>query len=391
MRKKLPGGIIAASLLIVSLASWNWVTIAAAVIAGLVVIVSLVVGGIELWQWRARRAVEHKANIATVKLNVSVAMERVKLLQEARRQMPKAAHVLQSISDHEIKFQNPPALAANNAAKALAIPAQVAAPMVDLLPEIQHLDNLLIVGGKGTCKTTLMQYLEAYRNQIAASVVLDTHARPGQWRGKMIGQGRDYGEIVKHLLLLIGEMNKRYNSESYLAGRPFTPVTQFIDEFTLLPKKLKDLHDFDIGQGYSSEMLTEGRKVAMNCVWGIHSDRAGPMGLEGRSDLKECFDAIIRLKKVGNERHALVDFGDGADKERRYRLPPPFVVAGQAGQTVPVFSEPSTPPLVSEEDQIRQMITDGKKNYAICQALDWKPGGSKYARIDTIRAESPGK
>ena len=63
-----------------------------------------------------------------------------------------------------------------------------------------------------------------------------------------------------------------------------------------------------------------------------------------------------------------------------------------AGQAAAVIQgEIKQPIALTEDDKICQMIAEGKTNYAICQALDWKAGGSKYAKIEAIRAGNPGK
>ncbi len=59
----------------------------------------------------------------------------------------------------------------------------------------------------------------------------------------------------------------------------------------------------------------------------------------------ECFDAIVYLKKVGKQpSYALVDFGEGVDKNIKYHLPGPFIIPGQAAPPandgVPLLAEP---------------------------------------------------
>jgi len=229
-----------------------------------------------------------------------------------------------------IEMKEYPAMVARKAQQAIQPPIQSA--LKPLMHELQNADNILVVGAKGTGKTSLLQHIEHIRRQYGKIIVLDSHAQPSQWQGDVIGIGRQYETIKTAMVNLTNRLHGRY--QRWAKGEStFEPIHTFIDEFTLLPDALKQA-DYDVQQ-YSIPALTEGRKVRMNCIWGIHSDRVKAMGLEGKGDIKECFDAVVYLKHNAqtDERYALVDFGDGVDKDTRYAHPGPFVIHGQA-QTV---------------------------------------------------------
>ena len=208
------------------------------------------------------------------------------------------------------------------------------APAQELLPAIRQCENILIIGGKGSGKTTLLQWLESERLESGQTIALDSHAVPGQWAGQYVGNGREYGQIKNAMIALVDKMDGRHKKRT--AGQTrFEPINTLIDEFTLLPGYLKQA-DYDV-QEYSFPMLTEGRKVEMNCLWGTHSDRAEPLGMKGMADLKECFDVLVYLKKVKGEYYAICDFGEGKE-EAKYILPGPFRQASTS--TIVAMDEP---------------------------------------------------
>ena len=251
-----------------------------------------------------------------------------------------------------LKFSAYPASIIKDADNAIPL---IEPPMVELMPTIREMENILIVGGKGCGKTTLLQHLESERIPSGKTIALDSHAVPGQWTGESIGAGREYEMIKRAMVSLISLMDERHKERT--AGmETFSPITTIIDEFTLLPKLLKKI-DYDV-QDYSFPMLTEGRKVSMSLCWGIHSDRAKPMGLEGAADLKECFDVMIYLKKVKGLYFALCDFGEGKE-DQKYTLPGPF--RSQNGSTKKTLSLPEPEPEV-ENDSILDLKVETESN-----------------------------
>ena len=238
-----------------------------------------------------------------------------------------------------------------------------------LLPALDGCENILVVGAKGTGKTSLLQHLEAQRTHNSQIIVLDSHAQPAQWQGHVVGLGRAYQNIKRTMIALNHRLNKRY--QEWAKGKTnFQPIHTFIDEFTLLPKVLKGI-GYDI-QAYSVPALTEGRKVNIHCIWGIHSDRVKAMGLEGAGDLKECFDAVVYLKQVKGEYYALVDFGEGKE-EVKYLHPGPFII-----------EHDSDPP--AEPFQVR---ADSKPDQETPISVPWKDMEWVVAEDQTQEATKP--
>lgn len=232
------------------------------------------------------------------------------------------------------------------------------ATSLPLLPALNNCDNILIVGGKGSGKTTLLQWLEAERMQHGKTIVLDSHAEPKQWFSQVIGAGRKYTEIKGSMIALTKRMDNRHDRRAKGEKR-FTPICTIIDEFTLLPGYLKEA-GYNV-KSYSFGMLTEGRKVEMSCLWGIHSDRVKATGFEGMADLRECFDAIVRLKHVKGDYYALVDFGEGKETTR-YIPPGPFFVqpTRPAEDLLSLDEEEPEPPAQPDRTEtIRAMYNNG--------------------------------
>ncbi len=228
------------------------------------------------------------------------------------------------------------------------------ATSLPLLPALNNCDNILIVGGKGSGKTTLLQWLEAERMQHGKTIVLDSHAEPKQWFSQVIGAGRKYTEIKGSMIALTKRMDNRHDRRAKGEKR-FTPICTIIDEFTLLPGYLKEA-GYNV-KSYSFGMLTEGRKVEMSCLWGIHSDRVKATGFEGMADLRECFDAIVRLKHVKGDYYALIDFGEGKETTRYIPPGPFFVQPTRPAEDLLIVEEPKPEPTRAE--RIRAMYNNG--------------------------------
>lgn len=312
----------AAVVLVAQILIWTFGVLA--ILAGLVGVISF-----GAWRigWLSLRLVElsrdktlasneaHQADIETARSQMHL-MAEGRLMAAAVRQVENGLIHPAQLGEGT-KFSSFPASVIKQVENEVPL---LEAPRQELLPAIRGMQNILIIGGTRTGKTTLMQWLETERATDGQTIALDSHAVPGQWAGQSIGAGREYGMIKNAMIALVNKMDSRHKERT--AGKSqFELIHQFIDEFTLLPGYLKKA-GYDV-QDYSFPLLTEGRKVGMNCLWGTHSKRAKQLGLEGATDLQECFDVVVYLKKVKGEYYAICDFGEG-DEDQKYTLPGPF-------------------------------------------------------------------
>lgn len=119
--------------------------------------------------------------------------------------------------------------------------------------------HLLVVGPSGAGKTTALCHLIDNAPVNAIIFALDPHAQFNEWParvGRIIGDGRNYGEIDKALAMLIGIMDRRYNG--------LEPVTQRIlivaDEWLSILDKCPNAEKF------FTEIGSEARKVNMSLI-----------------------------------------------------------------------------------------------------------------------------
>lgn len=226
--------------------------------------------------------------------------------------------------------------APNPRGKALAIPD---APLIpnptqrpNLIDTIANLDCILFVGTRGRGKTTNMLRLMEARSHNETAIVFDTHAEPNKWplAHYVIGSepGQSEAERLSHIwtrmMWIMTQMNDRLDKHRATGKTAFEPWTIYIDELTHLPGQLRDTLQADMSNQFTKPLLNGGRKVGINLVLGSHSDRANALALEGNHDLRGSFDAIAKLIKAHGEWYAIVDFGEGYEKDTHYELANPF-------------------------------------------------------------------
>ncbi len=189
----------------------------------------------------------------------------------------------------------------------LATPAAAQQP---LLPALAQSPCLLVVGSRGSGKTSLLQHLVAQRR----GIVLDPHATPGKWGDvRVIGAGGKYQDIDLVLTWLVQSMRGRIQQlgDGTVAEgeHPIMPIT--IDEWRAIKRNVPGAEE------RIADLLTEARKVNMDIILSSPTERVKGLGFEGEGDLKEGFD-IVRLRRVDGQRVATLDTGSGP---QAYALP----------------------------------------------------------------------
>ncbi len=201
-------------------------------------------------------------------------------------------------------------------------------PVPELLPLLSESEQVWLVGGQGSGKTTVLAWLlDAYLEQ-GEVIVIDSHNEPGKYPAdaEVIGSGKDYFAIYNKLTQIIDLIDTRIKELATGETRQyeFETVRVLVDEYTMVPAEIAKLCKKEklenIMDTFRDTLCTEGRKVRVLFCFATHSERAEVVGFKRRMDLFLAINHKVRLRNINGNMYADVQYG--AEKElHKFNLP----------------------------------------------------------------------
>ena len=151
---------------------------------------------------------------------------------------------------------------------------------IDLVEALDKSECAMVVGPRGTGKTTLLQHIIQKRG--GNIVIFDPKLQtPGKWPdAEIVGAGGDYAAIAERLAEIVRAMENGGYGERVLV---------VVDELWLTLKSLPVIAP-DVWK-----IVTLGREPMVDIIVGTHSEMVKGLGIEGQGDLRDSFD-VVRLK-----------------------------------------------------------------------------------------------
>ena len=226
----------------------------------------------------------------------------------------------------------------------------------DALIALAGEDCVLVYGGRGTGKTSLLKHLVAARQRAGTDVrIIDPHfgandSWAGYGYGTVVGTALDYDGLETELKAIVGEMVLRFQQRG--AHRPMLVV---IDEWRDFVREKPAVADLML------KLVTKARKVGIDVMLISHSRNVKALGIQGEGDLRENF-TIVHTQRESGRRWLEVEREGGnvtyphpgpwteqlqwtsarmrpAERNEPPPPPPPYRGTGQA--STPVSAEPT--------------------------------------------------
>lgn len=169
---------------------------------------------------------------------------------------------------------------------------QVIEPISDLLSAIEE-KELMVLGEKGTGKSTLAQYL-AY--SLGGHIkIYEPEGTPEDWSGlEVVGKGEDWQSINTSMTADLEHISKqmqlrREKGDVALAGSDRVLIAEEFPEITVKCSASEEWLD---------RHARRGRKAKVRLILLSQYDRVSAWGMEGKSDLLDCFFRLRLGKKA---------------------------------------------------------------------------------------------
>lgn len=273
-------------------------------------------------------------------------------------------------------------------------------PITDLLTELEG-KHLLLIGGTGTGKSTIAQWLAT---QIGGRCrIYDADASPEEWRGlEVVGRGGDYESIESGMNSDLDDLAARYQLRGERGDSALSGQDEFIiaEEFPLL------VDEISCAAQWLIKHAKRGRKARKFCCAIAQNDTVRNFGFEGDSGVRDCFK-ILRLGKIATN-HAkrlksdqLVEWLRG-DRSRALlddeplQLPPYPELRRATSRSLPA-SPPATSPtqnqhpealrsrgsadISSDFETIISALSEGKSADWVVKNILGVTGGSRYSQV----------
>jgi hypothetical protein len=143
--------------------------------------------------------------------------------------------------------------------------------------------HIRIIAKSGMGKTTLAEWLLSILG--GERFVITPKKKPSDWRGyKVYGAGFNFEECAEKMASIKQEMYQRFDEME--AGKDHGFINFVADEWRLVVKKSPEAKD-DM-----KEVITVARDAKIRMIGIAQGEQVGIWGLEGESDLEECFTTI---------------------------------------------------------------------------------------------------